>query len=275
MKKSSTIRANDRNLYKSALQFLKEITPKEISAADLADYLTAPAKTKPSNLNGLYERVLMSAQNANMKIKVIGGSIGGVQSLGKMLAGFSPKKVLEQYGKDSERLLDDIMRQLKPQGKMRLTSRSIWPQYCRTILSAAEFMARFKSAGDFYEWVEFFDQDERARPGLPLIISKEVRGMGFALACDFLKELGYANFGKPDVHVRDIFQAAGLCDKDSSDYCLLRTLCRVAENAGVTPYTADKVFWLIGSGSFYKHRHLGDNGRIARPKARFITLLKS
>lgn len=275
MRDSTATRDADRNLYQTALKFLKKVTPVGISPADLSAYLTAPAKVRPKKLNGIYQRILMSAQNANMKNKVIGGSIGGVQNLGPVLEGFSPKKVHGRFGGDPDTLLKEIIRQLKPEGKIRQTNRSIWPQYCRTILSAAEFMARFKSATDFYEWVDFFDQDDRARAGLPLLISQEVRGLGFALACDSLKELGYANFGKPDVHIRDIFEAADICEKKTSDYHLFQTLCRVAENSGVTSYTADKVFWLIGSGYFYNHRHIGEDGRIPRPKAQFIGLLKS
>jgi len=48
-----------------------------------------------------------------------------------------------------------------------------------------------------------------------------------------------------------------------------------SESAGVPAYTADKVFWLIGSGYFYNHPHVGRNGRIASQKHKFINLLKT
>lgn len=274
MNDTKKLQASDRSLYKKALCYLKNLLPHGISEKDLYDYLTAPSKTRPKKINGIYQRILISAQNANMKRKVIGDSINGIENLGSVLGGFSPKSVCEKYGNDSEQLLRVIMRELKPDGKVRKTNRSIWPQYCRTILSAAAFMERFKSANDFYKWVDFFDLDDRVRPGLPLILSQEIPGMGFALACDFLKELGYAKFGKPDVHIRDIFQAAGLCDKLTSDYQLLRTLCRVADHANVSAYEVDKVFWLIGSGDFYNHSHIGKKGRIPSPKAGFLAILR-
>ena len=101
--------------------------------------------------------------------------------------------------------MDEIVARLRPKGKIRRSPRSIWPKYCQTIISAARFLSQFPKSDEFYQWVEFFDQDDRARPALPMILSNEIQGIGFALACDFLKELGYTSFPKPDVHIKDIF----------------------------------------------------------------------
>ena len=64
----------------------------------------------------------------------------------------------------------------------------------------------------------------------------------------FHKELGYVNFPKPDVHLRDIFTALELCQDGDDDDQLFKAIIRVAGNANVTPYNVDKTFWLIGSG---------------------------
>ncbi len=111
-------------------------------------------------------------------------------------------------------------------------------------------MSQFSTADDFYRWVDFFDEDERARPALALLLAHEIDGFGFALACNFLMSLGYENFSKPDVHVKEIFGALGLCAQGAGDYEVFRAVARVARNAGVTPYNADKLFWLVGSGNF-------------------------
>jgi hypothetical protein len=149
---------------------------------------------------------------------------------------------------------------LKPRGKIRRTPRSIWPRYCQTILSAAEFIEQFDSADEFFRWVEFFDRDDRSRAGLPMLLDHEIEGFGFALSCDFLKELGYVNFPKPDVHLRDIFTALELCQAGVNDYKLFKAIIRVAGNANVTPYATDKLFWLIGSGKFYADPAIGSIG---------------
>ncbi len=43
-----------------------------------------------------------------------------------------------------------------------------------------------------------------------MLLGREINGFGFALSCDFLKELGYEDFPKPDVHLRDIFTFGNL-----------------------------------------------------------------
>lgn len=265
----------DRLYYRLAADFLPSLNLPGITSQLVASYLVPIAtRDQPQTPNHLYQRLLASAQNANMKAGVIGKSIGGVGALGRILHGFDPVTVRAEFGDDADAVLRAVIRRLKPRGKIRRTPRSIWPLYCRTILSAASFVAQFDSIADFYTWIDFFVHDERARPSLPMLLSEEIDGFGFALACDFLKELGYAQFPKPDVHLRDIFVALGLCDSPTDDYHLFKAITRVAANAGVTPYAADKIFWLIGSGYFYNDSHLGKGGRIGRRKEAFIAFAK-
>jgi hypothetical protein len=234
-------------------------------------HLSAP---RPDTLAGLYMHMLESAQSANMKAGVIGGSIGGVGNLGRVLCDFEPAEVLEKYSSGWEGVLDDIVAQLKPRGSIPRTSRSIWPRYCRSVLSGARFLSQFSTADDFYRWVDLFDEDERARPALPLLLAQEIEGFGFALACDFLNGLGYENFSKPDVHVKDIFGSLGLCPPSAGDCEVFRAVGRLARNAGVTPYNADKLFWLVGSGYFYDDPQIGNKGRIGRHKKEFIEMAR-
>jgi hypothetical protein len=264
----------DRAAYTLAKDFLlqsgagKGVTPELI---EKYLHLSAP---RPYTLAALYEHLLESAQSANMKAGVIGGSIGGVANLGPLLCDFEPAEVLEKYHSGWEGVLDDIVAQLKPRGSVPRTSRSIWPRYCRSVLSGARFLSQFSTAEDFYRWVDLFDEDERARPALPLLLAQEIEGFGFALACDLLNGLGYENFSKPDVHVKDIFGGLGLCAEGAGDYEVFRAVGRLARNAGVTPYNADKLFWLVGSGYFYDDPHIGNKGRIGRHKKEFIEVAR-
>ena len=182
----------------------KGVTPESIEK-----YLHLCASTR--HLGRPLEHMLESAQSGNMKAGVIGGSIGGVGKLGPLLCDFEPAEVLEKYRSGWEDVLDDIVAQLKPRGSVPRTSRSIWPRYCRSVLSGARFLSQFSTADDFYRWVDLFDEDERARPALPLLLAQEIEGFGFALACDFLNGLGYENFSKPDVHVKDLRRPRALC----------------------------------------------------------------
>jgi hypothetical protein len=218
-----------------------------------------------SSIPGIYRQLVLSAQNRNMSASVIGRSIGGIGRLGKVLCRFHPASVVRKYGADSRRLLSDIVTRVRPAGKVRRGPRSIWPQFCRSVLSGAVFLSQFESAADFCSWVEFFDGDERARGSLPMLIATEVDGIGFALACDFLKELGFLNFSKPDRHLKYILPKLGLSESDD-DYTMFKAISRIARNSQRTPYAVDKLFWLIGSGNFYH-----DGFSIGRNRKAFVS----
>jgi hypothetical protein len=224
---------------------------------------------KFESIEAIYQRFLEAAINANMTPSVILGGIGKVENLGVVLYNFHPASVIEKYSSNWD-VLDEIERCLKPRGEIRRTPRSIWPRYCRTILSAANFLLHFDSAGEFYEWIDIFNKDEITRPALALLIGCEVYGFGFVLACDFIKDLGYKEFAKPDVQIKNIFTGLELCPPKAGDYQVFKAIVRLAKNVGVPPYTADKLFWLVGSGNFYNDKQIGKEGRIPTRKEEFI-----
>lgn len=265
--------SNLSEAYDKAKEFLVGQIPSANAATILEHYLSLPDKSQiPVSLNELYQRLLASAQNANMKAGVIGGSIGGVEKLAIVLFDFNPKKVIDAYGINSNLVLSTIEGKLKPAGKIRKTPRSIWPKYCETILSAARFFMQFAGGSEFYAWANHFYQDKRSIAALPMILAEEINGIGYPLACDFLKELGFVNYGKPDVHVIEIFEGLGLCNKGVSPYEIQKTIVQMSEEKCVSAYNVDKLFWLIGSGKFYNHPEIGNQGHIGRNKERFIEL---
>ncbi len=259
---------------KAAFAFAKKFLIRELKHQDaekiLESYLSMPDRSNVLvSLQKIFLGLLDSAQNANMKASVIGGSLaGGVGSLDKVLFDFDPAKVITRYGDDAEKLLEEIIKTLQPSGKILRNPRSIWPKYSRTILSAAAFLSRFKSGKDFNEWANHFYADSRSQAALPLVLGIEIEGIGYPLACDFLKELGYVDYGKPDVHIMDIFIGIGLCQERASPYHFQKAISRIADAAGVSAYVVDKLFWLIGSGRFYNHPELKGFGR---KKAKFIS----
>ncbi len=264
-------------IYDEAQRFLvrqiRDKAPNYNADVLIASYLEKTQCTL--NLAGIYCNLLESAQNANMKSRVIGGSIGGVERLSSILFEFDPKKVSEHYGKSAEMVLAEIEKVLSPTGQIRKESKSIWPRYCETILSTARFLRQFESGDDFYNWANYFYKDKKSFEALPMILEKKIYGIGYPLACDFLKELGFVNYGKPDVHLRDIFEGIGLCSKNSSDDDIQNAISQLAKVKGVTSYNVDKLFWLIGSGYFYKHTDIGKRGKIGSMKKSFIEQMNS
>lgn len=260
-----------KEIYNNAKLFLLERIPSKQRNEILDDYLELPdGSAEPVEKCILFESILRSAQNANMKTGVIGDSIDGVHRLGKILFDFDPERTLEAYAGRAENLLSDIENKLKPRGKFRNEPRSLWPKYCKTILSSATFLSQFQSGEEFYQWANLLYRNQKTMPALPMIIDAEIEGIGYTLACDFLKELGFIEYGKPDTHIIEIFIGIGLSEGKPSPYQVQKIISRIAESAKVSPYNVDKLFWLIGSGKFYKHTHLGNGGKIGSLKQEYI-----
>ena len=99
---------------------------------------------------------------------------------------------------------------------------------------------------------------------MPLLLAKEIFGLGFALACDFLKENGYPKFVKPDRQIKAIFRGLHLTES-TSDYEVFKDVIRFSDAVDEIPYRVDKLFWLIGSGKFYL-----DNIKIKSNRNEFI-----
>jgi hypothetical protein len=264
---------NYKELYEFAYNFLLSF---ENVTKSILDCHLEPDFDKPKDLNKIYLKLCESAQNRQMSAKVIGQSIGGIENLGKLLFNFDLKKVTEKYKKNEwNKLLIDITSTLKPKGQIRITNRSIWPQFCQSVIESAYFLNTFDNVIDFYNWADFFVHDKKAKLALPLLISTEIHGIGFPLACDFLKEIGYVEYGKPDIHLRDIFIALSIINPFEKsvikrDFEILHVIDKIAFENNITPYAVDKVFWLIGSGNFYS-----SNLKIGGQKQKFIWKFKS
>ena len=261
---------HDKAAYALGHEYLLSLEAEGVTQELLSRYLHGPDETVSREpLSHAYKQLLISAQSAERMQNVIGKAIGDMENLREVLCDFDVSRILEAYGEDWARLLDDIEREVKPRAPIRKEKRSLWPKFCKTALSGAKFLSQFSCKDDFYDWLDSFDSDDRARPALPLLLAHEVWGFGFALSCDFLKNIGYHNFAKPDVHIRNIFVALKLCPEcPKDDYLLLKAVVRVACNAETSPYNVDKIFWLIGSGNF---RNWGRTAELAVTRSRLST----
>lgn len=266
----------DRAIFSLARDYLPSLGISGVTREIVDQYMQPPER--PDNMYGIYRRLIESAQNSGSMPNVIGKSLGsGLNSLGIVLFQFDPKKVAAKFtaSSDWEVLFGEIRTTLKPSGELREGAHGLWPRFCRTAIDGAKFLSQFQDHLDFYKWADFLDIDDRTRDALPLLLQSKIRGFGMALACDFLKELGYVKFGKPDVQIRDIFKGLKLAN-NYDDMTILEAIRRIAANNHTTPYAVDKVFWLIGSGYFYNHKKLiGKDGRIPQQKNRFIEFTKN
>ena len=82
---------------------------------------------------------------------------------------------------------------------------------------------------------------------------------------DFLKENGYPEFVKPDVHIKAIFNGIGISDSNN-DIQVFHDVIGFSKKIDLLPYKVDKMFWLVGSGKYYD----GDEIQIQTDRDEFI-----
>lgn len=209
--------------------------------------LNAWRDKKPRDIPGLFRAFLEHAKNR----QGMPNSIGDVGRLKEVLFGFDPYRTSLRYSSWEDVFEAVLVSGYRPPGRMAKANKlNYWVIYCKTIVSVAKFMSAFKGIEEFNSFVDGFQTNQYSRLALPLLLEEEIFGFGFALACDFLKENGYPQFIKPDTHINYIAHELGVT-KATSNYKIFRDVIAYCERVGALPYEVDKLFWLVGSGSFY------------------------
>jgi len=232
----------DTKLYEAACDYLNRIKP---DGVNLEDYFYGDNKDYQS-LEEIFIRFITSAQNYQRMPNVIAFE-KREEDIARILFGYDIQKIAELSEETLYKQFRLWFNVTTPDSK-----RNSWYKWSCSVIDSAKFVSGFKDAADFDEFVKRFDYNAVSRMALPLLIQARVRGVGFALACDLLKELGYTNYPKPDIHMIDVFNSLGLCDRDPIS--AFEAIGRMADECRVTPYKVDKVFWLICSGNFYKEK---------------------
>lgn len=260
------IKSKHHTIYRIAYKYLLELLPEGLYEAALQKYFVGDSKDFNS-LTDVYEQIIRSAQNYQ--------SMPQVLKFEERKDGI--KEILCDYDFTNiiSRGVEDLY--LTFRKKFNVTStdnpRNSWHKWSRSIYDAAKFMNNFSDVEDFKEFVEMFSYNLHTRTALPLLISTKISGIGFALACDCLKELGYINYPKPDIHLVDIFSGLELSEKDPIS--VFEAIIRMSEDckeidSTATPYKIDKIIWLICSGRFYL-----DQITIGRHKKEFLCRTRS
>lgn len=251
-----------RFIYKEAIRFLYEITSTELKSEEIKKYFNIKKNYK--NKNDILLRLLLSLQNRQMSKNVIALDSEKRRAIfDKILFNYDSDKILAIY--NEEKLLKTfgdnfVIKNIESRN-------NLWKLYVKSIISSCKFINSFNNVKDFDNFVNRFNYNEMSSAALPMLLEREIFGLGFPLACDFLKELGFSEYPKPDVHIKDIFVAFDLCE--DNDYSAYKAVIEMANIVKDSAYNVDKIFWLIGSGNYYLH-----NINIGRNKEQFIKLVK-
>jgi hypothetical protein len=240
-----------KQLYAAAYQFLES----EIGRQALENKLNHYRQYKAETMEDVYWHLINSLTNkVGMR-----ATIGDIDALTPHLFHWDPWQTCDHYRDDWEKLFRVIQADYTPLGPMNIKNKSsFWVIFCKGILSGAAFLSEFESVDHFDEFVQSFAFNDLTIAALPIVIDQEVYGMGFPLGCDWLKEIGYGNYGKPDTHTIDILSETGLAP-GTGTYDVFKTLVRLAKANGEQTVIVDYVLWLVGSG-----RYVGENDKITR-----------
>lgn len=229
-------------IYEKAEQFLEKTVGRKILDSQLNPYLDK----KPQNLEQIFKRMVQSLKNKSGHKNFI-ANIGEMENI---LLDFNSSKVLKHYD-EWQKLFLIFQDKYVLKYKMDITNKkNAWVMFSKGVLSCATFLSKFKNFQEFDKFICSFSGNSYKIAALPMLIGTEIYGYGFALACDFLKEVGYTDYGKPDVHIKDIFIHYGLIH-ERSDYEAFKMIAEIGIAVEKPPVIVDKIFWLIGSGNFH------------------------
>jgi len=233
-------------VFNSAKEFLNEIISRHLGLDDTILKKHLQHESKFDNLLDANRRLIESLSNRNMMASVIGFS-RKKREMEQILFGCDSHKILATY-----KNADELLKVFKDKFNLHNVSskRSLWRKFAEGIISGSGFVSSFRDKEDFDKFIKNFALNKYTKSALPMLLSKEIKGFGFALSCDFIKELGYRDYPKPDVHLIKIFHDLGLAES-TDPYEVYKSIIEMAEAVGEDAYTVDKIFWLISSGRFY------------------------
>ena len=255
---------NNELIYNTAKEYLDSIKPDGIM---LDKYFLGDCRNY-SSLKDVYIQFIRSAQNYQRMPNVIKFDERR-ERISELICNFDYQQIKDI---SSDNLYWLLRQEFNAGGADN--NYNCWHKWSKSVVDSAKFISDFKDVDDFTEFVKRFDYNVLTRMALPLLISEKISGIGFALACDTLKELGFTNYPKPDVHLIDVFSALGLSENHpvSTFEAIVRMSERVKTiDAEASPYKVDKIFWLICSGRFYLEE---PEINIGRHKKQFIDFAK-
>lgn len=183
--------------------------------------------------------------------------------LSEVIFNYDPNKVVNKYQNNPSQLLKALAGK-EHKGDL-LTSKYLknsrtWNYYSKTIITSAAFFNDQENVTGFLSALEKFGAFSPEKDDPIKFLTKNIFNVGPAVASNYIKELGFCNYVKPDTHVIKICIAAGLVDdRDAKKTCHLGAeIVRVCHQAKIVPYEFDRLIWMVGSGLFVVNANTQD-----------------
>ena len=213
---------NLKDVYDFSYGFLVDQAGNYVSKEDVDDFISNPDVKKLSSLVEAYELLLIILQDFNRFPNVIKFTERR-DEIKRILHDFDLQYIAALQPKD-------LFNEFK--AEFQFNKDTMWLRYTKGVISGAKFMCSFKDFDEFKSTFDSFDVNDMAREALALLLSRKIDNMGFAIACNWLKELGYYQYAKPDIHTKDICDTLGLAPKNDDVACF-EAMVKVSKDAGV------------------------------------------
>lgn len=237
-----------KQIYDFAYAYLQKRAQQQgISPHELEKYFNPLNNifTPNATLDTVYDRFLMSLQNRSYMPNVIKYD----NNKDKILSALglkTPYNFQEIAKNDVERLLTKLKNSKNFSDNTKF--KKSWKIWLQGAIDSAKWLSEFNNIEEFKSSL---GGQHSFNPDIPQKISKKITGFGFALTCDFLKELGFINYSKPDVHLINMLKGLKLIDKHTTGQEFLYIIKEMADSVNVPAYQVDKIFWLIATENFY------------------------
>ena len=214
---------------------------------ELAHYLNV--RDEYPTARPIFKQLLGSLRNKSMMARVI----GEIEPMRDAFFGFDHSKVLCDGG--CRPLLGRLKETVDRAKDVSMTNpKSLWRQFAEGAFDCANFMGTMfagpdSPAGDFHKLIDSHCQSPESAWQFANSIQWAIDGLGPALCCDFLKEIGSVQYSKPDTHVTDFLKGCRLIPQKKCDpYLAFLQMWRISDATASKPVIIDKIVWILGSG---------------------------
>lgn len=245
--------------YEIARDYLFNHIPKdhpELTESIIIEHLKPKPKSK--TLNKVFRILVGSIANRQYMTNAINFN-NNENKFSKILFNFDPHRTIKRY-KNAKNLLAHLKKHPELNLPRKQNKKNAWTIFSEGIISGAHFLSKFNDKKEFDKFVDAFMYSSETKAALPMVLGRLIKGIGFALACNFLKNIGYEDYPKPDVHLIIIFEKLKL-SKSNKPYDVFKAIVEMADVVGESPYTVDATFWLISSGNFYMNKEINIKGQ--------------
>lgn len=208
--------------------------------------------SKPQNIRELTKQFLCSACSYSVTrkqlTKINRGEVPFIKDYPLLMSKLFSDKTFLNHSAWEPTNLKSLAEKLQARHNFNLNSKTLKPRTMAILLTGSEQIRRVTEHGldPFYEKVDWIcKQGGNEMWKYATEFSKPIKNVGVALACDFLKEIGFVRFVKIDFHMlAEIPKLLGQ-DRCSAKSLFIKTQ-EVADKLNMTPFHLDKLLYVWG-----------------------------